>query len=159
MSIKKCIILVGVPAAGKSTYIAEMYPDAQVISTDNVLDNLASFEGLTYNEAFIKYMDLAEKIMWEELVEAAEKDVSPLIIDRTNMSIKARARFIERLKPYGYEFEAVAFAIPEEREWNRRLSSRPGKTIPRYVLDSMIKSFQMPSELEGFKTVIPMTDT
>jgi gluconate kinase len=35
----------------------------------------------------------------------------------------------------------------------KRLSNRPGKSIPKEVVDSMIKTFEMPTEEEGYKEV------
>jgi hypothetical protein len=39
-------------------------------------------------------------------------------------------------------------------EWNRRLDSRPGKTIPAHVLSSMIEHYEVPTEAEGFDKII-----
>ena len=155
MNTKKCIVLIGVPAAGKSTWL-ELYADkpCAVVSTDNILEGFASEEGITYDESFAKYAKVVTPMMWKELDTRIEEEWETIIVDRSNMSVKARKLFFERVKGKGYEFHAVVFPIPEKEEWDRRLSSRPGKTIPQYVLDSMVQSFEMPIESEGFETII-----
>ena len=150
----KCIMLVGVPGSGKSTWLQnqEWVDDTYVASTDNIIESVADEYGLTYDEAFKDLVGFADKVMWRELEMTAD-DGDLIYVDRTNMSIKSRKRFFDLLKPFGYEFEAVVFPLPEKDEWNRRLRSRPGKTIPEHVLTSMISSFQMPTVDEGFSAV------
>ena len=49
----KCYQLVGVPGAGKSTWVnsQEWAKDCAYISTDHHVERQAEFEGKTYNEA------------------------------------------------------------------------------------------------------------
>jgi gluconate kinase len=44
----------------------------------------------------------------------------------------------------------VVFPTPDRNELDVRLSGRPGKHIPKNVVDSMIAGFEMPTEEEGF---------
>lgn len=155
----KCTILVGVPASGKSTWLAsqEYIEDQYIASTDDIIEAIASAFGMTYNEGFKDLISFAEKAMWKELSVFAE-DGERIYIDRTNLTAKSRKKFIDFLKPFGYEFEAVVFPLPgtvefSEEEWFRRLDSRQGKTIPNAVLASMVNSAEMPSEEEGFTKI------
>ena len=153
--MSKCIFLVGVPAAGKSTWMKNQYwiDDTFVASTDYIIQQIAGMYGFTYDEGFKDLIGFAEKVLWREL-ELAARDGDTIYIDRTNLTAKGRKKFIDYLKPFGYKFEAVVFATPDQDEWERRLNSRPGKTIPKHVLDSMVNSFQMPTEDEGFSKII-----
>ena len=155
----KCTILVGVPGSGKSTWLSRNYLNmisgSVVISTDDIITSIARIAGFTYNDIFSDAITLAEKIMWKQLRHAAE-DGRDIYIDRTNMTVNSRKKFIDYLKPYGYTFDCVVFGVPEGEEWQRRLDSRPGKTIPQEAIDRMINSFEMPTEAEGFKNVIPV---
>jgi predicted kinase len=151
---KICTFLIGAPAAGKSTWMRnqEWIDDTYVASTDDIIEEIAAGYGLTYNEAFKDVVGFAEKVMWREL-ERAAKDGDLIYIDRTNMSVKSRKRFIDFLKPYGYRFNAVVFPNPDPVEWERRLNNRPGKTIPENIIRNMVSSFRMPTHEEGFDNI------
>ena len=153
--VKVCTFLIGAPGAGKSTWMRnqDWVDDTYVASTDDIIENIADEYGFTYNEAFKDVVGFAEKVMWREL-EMAAKDGDLIYIDRTNMSIKSRKRFIDFLKPYGYKFNAVVFPNPDPVEWERRLNNRPGKTIPENIICNMVSSFRMPTREEGFADIV-----
>lgn len=156
---KRIIMLVGVPASGKSTWIEkEFQGECSIISTDNIIQDLADDDGKTYNDVFQKYIKVAEAMMWKEFDSVVSNGCYPIVIDRTNMTVKSRGKFFERLKNFhrnhGYEIEAVIFNTPDETEWNRRLNSRVDKTIPQNVLHSMVASYQEPTVSEGFSKII-----
>jgi len=149
----KCTMLVGVPASGKSWYRTKYYgPDANVASTDNTIEEVASNYGMTYNEGFKELIGFAEKIMWRQITSYQMRG-SDFIIDRTNLTAKGRARFIQKLKLHGYEIECLVFPTPEPEEWKRRLDSRRGKTIPQEALDRMMNSYEVPLMREGFDKI------
>lgn len=52
---KELVVLVGPPAVGKSTYIAQKYnpEDVFVVSRDNIVDEVSSSKGFTYDEMFL----------------------------------------------------------------------------------------------------------
>lgn len=149
----KCVILVGVPGSGKSTWLIDNTTvSSKIVSTDNIIEGLATVYGFTYNEIFSETIRFADMVMVKRMLEAAEAGLD-LYIDRTNMSEKSRRQFINKLRKYGYEFEAVVFPTPEPEEWKRRLDSRPGKTIPQEALDRMQNSYEIPLESEGFSKI------
>jgi predicted kinase len=156
----KCTILVGVPASGKSTWHRIKFGDysTNVASTDKIIETVASSYGMTYDEGFKELIQFAEKIMWRQITAYLMRG-SDFIIDRTNLSAKSRAKFIQKLKLHRYEIEAVVFpevgseALSKE-EWKRRLNSRAGKTIPQEALDRMINSYEIPLKSEGFDNII-----
>lgn len=149
----KCIILVGVPASGKTTWLSNnRVAWSKTISTDNIIEEIASQYHFTYDEAFKDLISFAEKVMWKDL-KANAKIGNTIYIDRTNMSAKGRKKFIDFLKPYGYTFEAVDFEIPEKDELERRLNSRVGKFIPKNILKSMADNYEMPLKSEGFEKI------
>ena len=47
----------------------------------------------------------------------------------------------------------VVFKTPNRDELDVRLSGRPGKHIPKQVVDSMIEKWEEPTEEEGFKEI------
>lgn len=148
----KCYQLIGVPGAGKSTWVAaqKWAKDCAYISTDMHVEAYAASVGKTYNEVFKDYMPTAVDLMCKDVV-AARKAGKDVIWDQTSTTVNSRKRKFNMLRDY--EHIAVVFAIPEEEELNRRLASRPGKNIPWHVMDSMIEGFAYPTEDEGFAEV------
>lgn len=148
----KLYVLVGVPGAGKSTWIKnqEWASDCVVVSTDEFVEDHAKEVGSTYSEVFDEYMPTAVKLMAEK-VEQAREAGKDIIWDQTSTTVKSRKRKFNMLPNY-YPI-AVVFRTPDGAELARRLDSRPGKNIPDSVMKSMIYSFEMPSEDEGFKEI------
>ena len=148
----KCYQLIGVPAAGKSTWIKsqDWAKDIPVVSTDNFVEAYAKEQGKTYNEVFKDYMPIAVKLMANQalICQANGLDV---IWDQTSVSVVSRKKKFNMLPKY--EHIAVVFRTPEADELARRLASRPGKNIPDNVMKSMIDNFEMPTEEEGFKEI------
>ena len=150
----KCIMLVGVPASGKSTWLRTKYGEygTYVASTDNIIEEIASSYGMTYDEGFKELIGFADKVMWRMITTCMMRQLD-FTIDRTNLTAKSRAKFIQKLKLHRYEIECVVFPTPEPEEWKRRLDSRSGKTIPQEVLDRMVDSYEMPLMSEGFTSI------
>ena len=156
----KCTILVGVPASGKSTWLRTKYGEygTYVASTDNIIEEIASSYGMTYNEGFKELIGFADKVMWRMITTCMMRQLD-FTIDRTNLTAKSRKKFIDKLKLHRYEIECVVFpevgskALSHE-EWKRRLNSRPGKTIPQEALDRMVNSYEIPLMSEGFSNII-----
>ncbi len=148
----KCYQLVGVPASGKSTWIAnqDWAIDCVVVSTDEFVEDYAKECSSTYSEVFEDYMPTAIKLMANKVVHAREagKDI---IWDQTSTTEKSRARKFHMLPDY--EHIAVIFKAPDPEELNKRLASRPGKIIPPKVVQDMLDNFEMPNEAEGFAQI------
>jgi predicted kinase len=148
----RCYQLVGVPASGKSTWIADQVwaLGLTVVSTDNFVEAYAQSQGKTYSEVFDEYMPTAVDLMAKAVVHAREHG-HDVIWDQTSTSVKSRARKFRMLPDY--EHIAIVFKTPDADELAKRLASRPGKNIPEHVMKSMIDHFEMPDEEEGFKEI------
>ena len=148
----KCYQLIGVPAAGKSTWVKnqEWAKDCVHVSTDMWVDMEAERVGKTYNEVFKDFMPEAVDMMCNEIIKARNMGLD-IIWDQTSCTVKSRKKKFNMLPDY--HAIAVVFKTPEKAELDRRLASRPGKNIPEYVMKSMISNWQDPSEEEGFKEI------
>jgi predicted kinase len=148
----KAYILVGVPASGKTTWLANQTwaVGMEYISTDVYVEKFAKRLGKTYNEVFDEVMPRAVRLMTRAVIRAraAGRDI---IWDQTNTTVKSRARKFRMLPDYWHI--AVVFPTPSAEEHARRLASRPGKSIPDHVVRSMIDNFEWPSEEEGYKEI------
>jgi predicted kinase len=152
--MNKLYVLVGVPAAGKSTWVKNQVwaKDCSIVSTDRFVDEYAAKQGKTYSEVFHEYMPIAVKLMANQVViaQANKKDI---IWDQTSTSIASRVRKFNMLPEY-YKI-AVVFKTPEMEEWKRRLASREGKVIPMDVAEQMAfdLTVEPPTIEEGFDEI------
>lgn len=150
--MNKLYVLVGVPGSGKSTWVdnQEWAKDCVYVSTDKHVEEYAKSVGKTYSEVFKDYMPTAVNLMAADVVDArdAGKDI---IWDQTSTTVVSRKKKFNMLPDY-YAI-AVVFRTPDRAELDVRLSGRPGKHIPKKVIDSMIAGWQEPTEDEGFKEI------
>lgn len=148
----RCYQLIGVPGSGKSTWIKnqDWALGLNVVSTDTWVEDYAHKQGKTYSEVFDEYMPTAVKLMANHVTFCRENNLD-VIWDQTSVNVKSRKKKFNMLPDY--EHIAVVFATPDGAELARRLASRPGKNIPDSVMKSMIYSFEMPTEQEGFKEI------
>lgn len=150
--MNKLYVLVGVPGAGKSTWVEsqEWAKDCVYISTDKHVEEYAKSVNKTYSEVFKDYMPTAVNLMAADVVDArdAGKDI---IWDQTSTTIASRKKKFNMLPDY--HAIAVVFRTPNRAELDVRLSGRPGKHIPKRVVDSMIAGWDEPTLDEGFKEI------
>ena len=148
----KCYQLIGVPAAGKSTWINSQnwIGGMEYVSTDHHVHAYAKEQGKTYEEVFKDYMPTAVELMAQEVVAArtAGRDV---LWDQTSTTVKSRARKFNMLPDYWHI--AVVFRIPSIAVLKERLASRVGQPIPWEVVQGMIDNWEEPTEEEGFKEI------
>ena len=137
-------MLIGAPASGKSTWRAANKKNHVIISSDDILDALAEEEGISYSEAFRLYAGRADKECRLAFAEAI-KAKSDIIVDRTNMSKKSRAKFLSAV-PSVYDCKAVVFRVERETLLERAgaRSEATGKFIAPWVIDQMTHSYQPP---------------
>lgn len=152
-------MMVGSPCSGKSTYINNTLNNCEIISSDNIIENIAKEQNKTYSEVFheVNFKDV-EKEMFEEFKNAIENNKN-IVVDRTNMTIKSRRRFLSNI-PKHYIKYAIVFDTDKETIFkrNKERFEKTGKHIPENVIESFIKNFQMPSKEEGFEYIIIMKE-
>jgi len=158
VSKPQCWVLVGMPASGKSTWIEELFKlnpdeDIRVVSSDNYIKEKADKDGITYNEGFTKYGKAAQAYVFNVAKVLAKIQHKIVVIDRTNLTPKSRARFV-KIFENTHELRAFVFPTPDAEEHYRRLNERLGKTIPNKVLKNMATSYQQPTTDEGFIDVL-----
>lgn len=148
-------MLVGLPATGKSTYCAqalERHPGTVILSTDAYVEARAAELGASYNDLWGSMIKEAEADMWETFGRAYRARQS-IIVDRTNLTVKARRKFMATMSPSLYHRLAVVFELPEEvRE--RRAAGRPEKVISPEVIERMREWYVPPTLSEGFDAVV-----
>jgi predicted ABC-type ATPase len=130
--------------------------DTWIYSTDMYIDTVAEDNGITYNEAFSLNIKAATEFNERKLnsIVTLRKDV---IWDQTNLGVGKRRKIINRMRNAGYRVECECILLPagdsQWEDWQHRMASRPGKTIPDHVIESMMDSFVRPTVDEGFDAV------
>jgi len=147
-----CYQLIGVPGAGKSTWIKEQIwaLGLTVVSTDSFVEDYARECGSTYSEVFEDYMPRAVELMANQVVFAREHRHT-ILWDQTSTTVKSRARKFNMLPDY--EHIAVVFRTPNLDELKQRLATRAGKDVPWSVVQGMIDGWEEPTLEEGFKEI------
>ena len=148
----KCYQLIGVPGSGKSTWVdnQDWALTCAKVSTDKWVEIYAKEVGRTYSEVFTDFMPTAVELMAKEVIAAREMN-RDVIWDQTSTTVSSRAKKFRMLPDY--EHIAVVFQTPEQDELKRRLKSRPGKVIPKRVIETMIELWEEPTEEEGFREI------
>lgn len=146
------IMLCGVPASGKSTWIKNMNLAAVVISTDDFIETYANQIGKTYDDVFESIIGAATDNLNIALHQAFDNNQN-IIWDQTNVGANTRAKKLRKI-PIHYKKVAVVFETPNQDVLEQRLANRPGKTIPKHIMTSMIQNFQLPTLNEGFDSVV-----
>lgn len=152
-------MLIGVPGAGKSTWInSHDWTDTVVISSDNIIDQRAEAQGKTYSEIFQNEIKSATAEM-EKNLKAAIAQNKNIIWDQTNLTPKARKGKLDKI-PEHYKKVAVYFATPNQDELFNRLTKRAtdtGKHIPRNIVIGMMSQLTKPSHDEGFDEIVSVS--
>ena len=152
----KCYQLIGVPAAGKSTWyknqdwLGEDKKEHKYVSTDQHVEGYAQDQGKTYSEVFAEYMPTAIEQMMVNVNLAAAFQID-IVWDQTSTTVKSRARKFNMLP--NYEHIAVVFRTPNLDVLKERLASRPGKDVPWEVVQGMLDNWEEPTEEEGFTEI------
>jgi predicted kinase len=151
----ECVMLVGIPCSGKSTYAEKLktipyWSNAVILSTDNYIEKEAQRMGLTYNQIFDDVIGDATRELELQLNMAKDKGKN-LIWDQTNLSIKTRRKKLLKI-PSFYARGVIYFEVSLE-EALKRNENREGKFIPESILKRMYHQFEVPTLEEGFDFV------
>ncbi len=164
VSRSKIYVLVGPPGVGKSWWVKQNVKDPYVISYDNIVDAVREPLGLKYNDvAGPRGKELGKEIKsrFKDLVDGAADSGKDIVVDMTNMGVKARARALAAIKGKEIDFEKIAvffdFRGMEDlvhRSVKRRGQELNDKHLSPGIIDGMINSFVMPTREEGFDDII-----
>ena len=125
----EAVIFVGIQGSGKSTFCKERFFDSHVRIN---LDMLR-----TKNR---------EKLIFEACLEAKQK----FVIDKTNLTLADREKYIGKAKSFGFKVSGYYFQTNLEKAIERN-NKREGKAkIPDKGLFSSFKRLQIPKLEEGF---------
>lgn len=145
------VVLAGLPASGKSTFRSQFKNDGIHLSTDDIVDDIAKWEGTTYDQVWEREIKAATASV-NTAFRAALKDGASIVWDQTNLTAKKRKGILSQV-PAGY-YKVCIFIQCHEDLRQKRLASRPGKVIPKHIDDSMRANVVVPTKEEGFDEVL-----
>lgn len=146
------IMMVGLPASGKSTWAEKWvneHPEKRYIllGTNLALEQM-KVPGLlckhNYNEQFYLWMNRATAI-FNVLLSRASTIRRNFIIDQTNAYKHARKR---KLKPFAYYIKIAAVVFPTAEELKSRSEKRSiemGREVPAEIVNQMLANLSFPT--------------
>ena len=137
-SALEVIMLRGLPASGKDTYIAKNYPDLPVVSLDDIRKELDILP--TQNQG--RVLSRATEIMREYL-----RKKQPFVYNATNIDTQQRAPKISLCEEYGARVKIVFL----ETAWDELLlrNSKRSAYVPRDVIERMLSRIDPPEVYEA----------
>lgn len=151
----ECVMLVGIPCSGKSTYVEKLktipyWSNSVILSIDNYIEKVAKEHNTTYNEIFEDCISEATRQLELSLIEAKDRGEN-LIWDQTNLTVKTRKKKLSKL-PSFYARGVIYFEISLEEALERN-KNREGKFIPESIIKRMYHQLEIPTKNEDFDYV------
>jgi predicted kinase len=136
------VVMVGLPASGKSTYAAANF--RHVVSPDALRLELSgrAFDRRVEEDVWA--------IAFDRLAELLE-DGAIACFDATSLTRHRRRKLVALARRAGAPAVAIYVAIPPEIAWARN-SARP-RPVPERSFEQMVEALEPPSQEEGFAAV------
>lgn len=146
----KLIMLVGLPACGKSTYAEQLrrnHPvETKIFSSDSIREEL--FPGQPYNP---ENNQIVFNALHKRIVENLKLGKT-CIYDATNVNSKKRKQFISQLKKTRCRKECIVI-IEDINTLKERDANRKAK-VGSEVIEKFWKRFELPIKSEGWDSII-----
>lgn len=141
----KMIMLIGLPASGKTTYLEDHPEDAVRLSLDD-------FRKLMTGKDFHKPFE-PQAIGWVESTgRYLMSQGYSVIIDATSLRAGLRAKWIGMARECGHETKAIWLDTPYVTCIER--NEARDRKVPEDVIIRMASSFEEPTPEEGFDEVV-----
>jgi len=129
MPDKVAVILIGIPASGKSTFYARRFKDEYV---------------------HINLDTLHTRLKEKSAVDACLTEGKSFVVDNTNPTVADRQRYIPTARAAGYRVEGYFFQSVLQ-DCVKRNENRAGKAkIPNTAVAAISNRLELPSIAEGF---------
>ena len=144
------IMLVGLPASGKSTYAEKLKEQGYHIHASDAIREELTGDANAQDKNTDVFTTLHKRIKVD-----LGSGIS-CVYDATNMSMKRRKAFLNEIEKYNCRKKCVLFVVPvevcKERNENRE------RKVPNEVFDKMIKQFNVPMKFEGWDEIEVVLD-
>ena len=136
----ECVILIGLPASGKSTFFRERFAGTHDHVSKDLLRN-----------------NRQPRRRQEQLIAESLAAGRSVVVDNTNPSAGVRAPLIEVARKHGAEVVGYFF-IADARDALRRNRTREGRErVPDVAIFTVRKHLQPPTPGEGFDRLYAVT--
>lgn len=140
-------MMIGISGSGKSSishYFADRFGFELVSSDDKRQEWYGDAEDQSHNK---ELFDRLDALVCELLSEGKN-----VIFDATNISEKSRKRFLAIAKKC--KTSVSAFVVHTPIEIAKARNAERDRKVPEFVIDRQYQNFQMPTQEEGFDTVL-----
>lgn len=132
------IVLSGLPAVGKNTWVEQNAKGLEVLSYDDAKEALGLVQGDNVGRAVHMVTDRAKELLRKK---------EPFVWNATHLSAQMRNKTLDLLFNYNARVNLVYLEAPEE-EIKRRNSQRD-TTLPNSKIDEMLFRWEVPTKLEA----------
>lgn len=143
--MSELIMLVGLPASGKSTYAEYLKEKGYHIHSSDKIRKELTGDVNSQDKNTDVFSELHKRIKND-----LQNGISCLY-DATNMSMKRRKTFLDEIKKYDCQKTCILFIVPVEVCKERNLKRE--RKVPDSVFDKMLKQFQCPYYYEGWDDI------
>lgn len=127
--VPACVVFIGLPGAGKSTYFRARFVDTHIRINGDMLRTAAR-----------------ERL----LVDACLQGGTSFVVDKTNVSRAERARYIEAALEAGFFVHGYFFESRKDVCLERNAKRPPPERVPDVAVLGMRSRMELPSREEGF---------
>src|SRR5580765_14672 len=129
----ECVILIGLPASGKSTFFHERFAGTHDHVSKDLLQN-----------------NRARQRRQEQLISESLASGRSVVVDNTNPTVAVRAPIVAAARKYGAEVVGYVF-VTDAADALRRNRAREGRErVPDVAIFTVRKRLEPPSMAEGF---------
>ena len=141
------IMLVGLPASGKSTYAEKLakHVNVEIISSDTIRAELTGDINNQdrNNEVF--------EIVYRRVEEALHEGKN-IIVDSTALKVDYRKKFVEICKKF--EVFCIVWEITSSVKTCLRRNTKRDRQVPEDIILQMAESYELPQLSEGFDMIV-----
>jgi len=142
------ILMMGIPASGKSTAIAKFFPTATIVCPDSHI-------GYTEDNPWSPQSARRAWAMADDQLKAALKRKDKIIVfDATFVKPKVRKKYITLGNQYGFDVLAFHCIVSIKTAQDRNIERDKFRRVPRFIIQNMENNFISPSLDEGFKNIL-----
>lgn len=136
------IVLSGLPAVGKNTWVESNAPGLEVLSFDDAKEALGLVQGDNIGKAVHMVTDRAKELL---------RTKTPFVWNATHISSQMRNKTLDLLFNYNAKVQIV-YLEASEPEIKRRNSAR-NTTLPNSKIDEMLFRWEVPTPIEAHNVI------